>query len=105
VHFAFSGWARVEILEDSVPVANESFFLHYRHPNTFEAEVTLARKGKAEHPVCLFSAGYSSGWCSAAFGLELHATELSCVACGAPHCEFVMATFERLERIRGERVS
>lgn len=97
IHFAHAGWARVEILDDSAPTTDERYYLHYYHPNTFESEV-LQRKGRrASRPGCLFSAGYSAGWCSYAFNIEVHAREIQCLACGDEHCEFVMAHASRLE--------
>ena len=97
VHFAFAGWARVEILEDSNPSTDDDYFLHYRHPNTFESEVVLRQgPGRTERPACLFSAGYSAGWCSCAFGLQLDTVELTCIARGDAHCEFIMAPADRL---------
>jgi hypothetical protein len=97
VHFAHAGWAFVDILDDSAPAPNEEYFIHYYHPNTFESEV-LRRRG--EHPkecACMFSAGYSAGWCSEAFGVELHGRELRCVARGEDNCEFIMACADRLD--------
>lgn len=97
VHFAHAGWALVEILEDSIPAPNDEFFLHYYHPNTFESEV-LAKRGEVrETCACLFSAGYSSGWCTEAFGLELHGRELKCVAKGDQKCEFIMSPHNKLD--------
>ncbi len=69
VHFAHAGWAKVLLLEPSNPVPSEEFLLNYCHPNTFESEVVLKEKRKTDAPVCLFSAGYSAGWCSAAYGI------------------------------------
>ncbi len=97
VHFAHAGWALVHILEDSVPAPNADFFLHYLHPNTFESEVLAKRGETKEACACLFSAGYSSGWCTEAFGLELHGRELRCVAKGDEHCEFVMSPSVQLD--------
>jgi son of sevenless-like protein len=91
VHFAHAGWAFVDIFDDSAPASDESYFLHYSHPNTFETEVLRARTLASEDCACLFSAGYSAGWCSAAFGLELHAREIRCLARGDELCEFIMA--------------
>lgn len=97
VHFAHAGWAFVEILPDASPAPNDDFFLHYNHPNTFESEV-LAKRGEVRKTcACLFSAGYSSGWCTEAFGLELHGRELKCVAKGDDHCEFIMSPSHRLD--------
>jgi predicted hydrocarbon binding protein len=100
VHFSHTGWAFVEILPESHPSADEDYFLVYNHPNTFESASYAKTLEKSRQPVCLFSAGYSAGWCSFSFGLELEAREVRCVACGDAHCRFVMAPARRLaERI------
>lgn len=91
VHFAHAGWAFVVIHDDSNPAPNDEFFLHYDHPNTFEAEVVVKEGRNPGAPVCLFSAGYSAGWCTAAYGIELHGREVSCCAKGDAACQFVMA--------------
>jgi predicted hydrocarbon binding protein len=97
VHFAFTGWARVEIDDRSRPSSDDSYYLEYTHPNTFESE-SWARSGKvAPRPVCVFSAGYSAGWCSEAFNLEVHAREVRCTAAGEGECRFVMSPWDRLE--------
>ncbi|MEM9069795.1 MAG: V4R domain-containing protein [Myxococcota bacterium] len=97
VHFAYAGWARVEILPDSAPAPDSSFYIHYYHPNTFEAEVLLAKGRTTDKCACLFSAGYSAGWCTDAFKMELHGREIRCTAKGDPHCEFIMAPAEKLD--------
>ena len=97
IHFAHAGWAFVEIFPDSAPATDDTFFLHYSHPNTFETEVLRARGRESEGGACLFSAGYSAGWCSAAFGLELHAREIRCLASGGARCEFIMAPEPKLD--------
>jgi hypothetical protein len=97
IHFAFSGWARVEIDDRSRPASDESYYLEYTHPNTFESESWLAKGERAAAPVCVFSAGYSAGWCSESFGLEVHAREVRCVAAGGGECRFVMAPWEKLD--------
>lgn len=105
VHFAHAGWALVDILADSNPAPNDTFFLHYYHPNTFESEVLAKRGEHRESCACLFSAGYSSGWCTEAFGLDLHGRELRCVAKGDSNCEFIMSQPDKLDeherRVRG----
>jgi hypothetical protein len=99
VCFAQAGWAFVEILDDSAPAPNESYFIHYYHPNTFESEVTK-KQGKAlSWCGCLYSAGYSAGWCSAAFSIELHGRELRCISKGDKQCEFIMAPSEKLDAL------
>ena len=97
VHFSHAGWAFVDILADSVPAPDDSYFIHYRHPNTFEAEVLLKRGRTVQACACHFSAGYSAGWCSDAFQLELHGREIQCVARGDAHCEFIMAVTDKLD--------
>ncbi len=97
IHFAHAGWAFVDILDDSAPAPDASYFLHYKHPNTFESEVLQAKQKRPDAPACLFSAGYSAGWCSDAFGLEVHAREVRCQACGDGACEFVMAPLAALD--------
>jgi predicted hydrocarbon binding protein len=97
VHFAYAGWAFVEIFEDSSPASDDSYFLHYAHPNTFETEVLRARETASEECACMFSAGYSAGWCTAAFGVEVHAREIRCLARGDDLCEFIMAPEKRLD--------
>lgn len=102
VHFAFTGWARVEIDDRSRPSSDESYYLEYTHPNTFEAASWIAEGQRAEQPVCVFSAGYSAGWCSEAFRLEVHAREVTCMARGDRECRFVMGTWDRLEGYAAE---
>jgi two-component sensor histidine kinase/predicted hydrocarbon binding protein len=98
VHFAHTGWAFVEILPDSHPVAGKDYFLHYRHPYSFEADSWIKSKKKAKHPVCIMNAGYSSGWCEASFGISLTAVEISCKAKGDEHCTFIMAPPDQIQR-------
>lgn len=91
VHFAYTGWANVEILPESSPVPNENFFLKYHHHNSFEAQSWKKAKRKTEKPVCIMNSGYSSGWCEESFGMSLTAVEISCEACGDENCTFIMA--------------
>jgi hypothetical protein len=98
IHFAHAGWAFVDILADSAPATDESYFLHYYHPNTFESEVLKTRGRKTDQCGCFFSAGYSAGWCSEAFGLEVHGREIRCTARGEKNCEFIMAPTHELDR-------
>ena len=97
VHFAHAGWALVVIHEDSAPAPNDEYFLHYDHPNTFESDVLRAQGRQVDHCACLFSAGYSAGWCTAAFQLEVHGREIRCLARGDERCEFIMAPAHRLD--------
>jgi PAS domain S-box-containing protein len=91
VHFSYSGWAFVDILEDSNPTPDENFFLKYNHPYSFEADSWIKSGKKAEESVCTMNAAYSSGWCSESFGIPLTAVEISCRAKGDENCTFIMA--------------
>jgi len=101
IHFAYAGWAFVDILPESAPSPDADFYLLYDHPYSFESDSWLAAGKSSEHPVCVMNAGYSSGWCEQAFGLPLVAAEILCRAKGDEVCRFVMAPPERIEqRIR-----
>jgi predicted hydrocarbon binding protein len=102
VHFAFTGWARVEIDDRSRPASDDTYYLEYTHPNTFESESWLKTGKKSPGPVCVFSAGYSAGWCSEAFALDVHAREITCVAAGDSECRFVMSPWDRLDDYASE---
>lgn len=97
VHFAHAGWAFVEIYAGSRPAKDESYVLHFGHPNTFETDALKARGRASTGCACYFSAGYSAGWCSEAFDLHLHTREIQCVARGDARCEFIMAPPHRIE--------
>lgn len=91
VHFAYTGWAFVDILPESKPSPDDNFYLKYNHPYSFEADSWNKSKEKTDFPVCSMNAGYSSGWCEQSFGIELTSVEISCRAKGDKHCTFVMA--------------
>jgi two-component sensor histidine kinase/predicted hydrocarbon binding protein len=91
VHFAYTGWANVEILPDSHPTPNEDFLLRFHHHNSFEAQSWKKAKRKSNEPVCIMNCGYSAGWCEESFGIPLTTVEVSCEAKGDEHCTFVMA--------------
>lgn len=97
VHFAYSGWAFVDILPESKPSPDENYYLVYNHPYSFEADSWLQSKQKSAAPVCVMNAGYSSGWCEVSFGLPLTAVEITCRAQGHKHCTFIMAPPHKIE--------
>ncbi len=97
LHFAHSGWAYVDILPESRPAPDESYFLKYHHPYSFESDAWIQSGSKPDFPVCFMNAGYSSGWYEESFGMPLVATELSCRACGDDNCTFIMAPPDKLE--------
>lgn len=98
VHFAYSGWAFVDILPESRPLEGEEFFLKYHHPFSFEADSWVRAGKKSAFPVCIMNAGYSSGWCEQSFGMPLTAVEISCKARGDKHCTFIMAPPHMMDR-------
>ncbi len=97
IHFAYSGWAYVEIHPDSRPSPDENFYLIYDHPFSFESDAWLSANKKSDFPVCVMNAGYSSGWCEESFDIKLTATEIMCKAKGDEACRFIMAPPSRIE--------
>jgi two-component system cell cycle sensor histidine kinase/response regulator CckA len=97
IHFAFSGWAFVDISPESRPSPDENYFLLYDHPFSFESHSWLAKGKRSARPVCVMNAGYSSGWCEESFGIPLIAAEITCRAAGGEACRFVMAPPWRME--------
>ena len=97
IHFSHSGWAFVDISPDSRPAPDESFYLLYDHPYSFESDSWIDAGKRPDFPVCVMNAGYSSGWCEASFGVPLVATEILCRAKGDDHCRFIMAHPSRIE--------
>ncbi len=98
IHFSYSGWAFVEIFPESNPSPDETYYLIYDHPFSFESDAWLMRKQRSDFPVCVMNAGYSSGWCEESFGLPLVAVEVECLAAGGKHCRFIMAPPSRIEQ-------
>ncbi|MFC5271508.1 PAS domain S-box protein [Adhaeribacter terreus] len=98
VHFAYSGWAFVDILPQSKPSPDENFYLIYRHPYSFEADSWLQAGKKSKTPVCSMNAGYSSGWSEESFGIPLTAVEVTCRAKGDEHCTFIMSPPHKIEK-------
>ncbi|MDC0715272.1 ATP-binding protein [Nannocystis bainbridge] len=97
IHFSHSGWAFVDISPESRPAPDESFYLLYDHPYSFESDSWIDAGKRPDFPVCVMNAGYSSGWCEASFGVPLVATEILCRAKGDDHCRFIMAHPSRIE--------
>ncbi len=98
IHFSFSGWAFVDIFPESKPSSDENYLLVYDHPYSFESESFVKAHGmSAESPVCVMNAGYSSGWCSESFGVNVEAREIMCKAKGDSACRFVMGVKSKLD--------
>ncbi len=101
VHFAYCGWALVDIHPESNLTPGEEFCIIYDHPYSFEADAWVRQSRHAEYPICIMNAGYSSGWSSESFGMSLVASEILCRARGDECCRFIMASSDRIEaRIR-----
>ena len=104
IHFAYTGWAFVNIFEESRLSNDESCHLSYDHPYSFEADSWITLGKKTEKPVCFMNAGYSSGWCEESFGVLLTSREIFCRAKGDPCCHFIIAhpahIDERIETYR-----
>lgn len=97
VSFNYTGWAFVEISPKSKPSTDNNFFLTYDHPYSFEADAYISSQRHTHKNVCIMNAGYSAGWCSESFGLELDAREIMCRAKGDKACRFVMGIKSRLD--------
>ena len=102
VHFAYSGWAFVDILKGSKPSPDENYFIKYNHPYSFEADSWVKAGKKSKTPVCIMNSGYSSGWCEASYGIPLTAVEISCKAKGDKHCTFIMAPPDKIDQYLGQ---
>jgi len=97
LHFAYTGWALVDIHPESAPSPDEDYFLYFDHPNSFEADAWLRRGDNPNFAVCVMNAGYSSGWCEQSYDVPLVATEITCRARGDEHCRFIMAPPSRIQ--------
>lgn len=105
IYFSHTGWAFVEISEESNPTPDENFFLKYKHPYSFEADAWLKAGKKSKEPVCVMNAAYSSGWCSQSFGISLTAVEVTCKAKGDKDCTFIMAQPHKIKQFLDLEVS
>lgn len=97
LHFAYCGWALVDILPESKLAPNKNYYLIYDHPFSFESSAWLEAAKKSDFPVCVMNAGYSSGWCEESFNVSLVASEIMCKAKGDEACRFIMAHPSKIE--------
>ncbi len=96
VHFAYSGWAKVNIIEGN-PTTDDNYYLKFSHPYSFESNSWMEKGLKSELPVCIMNSGYSSGWCEESFGISLTTVEITCKACGDDECVFIMAPPHKIQ--------
>ena len=97
IHFAYAGWAFVEIHEEARPSSDENFYSIYDHPHSFEADSWIKAKRQTDHCVCCMSAGYSAGWIQESFNISVVTKEILCRARGDKYCRFIMAWPHRIE--------
>ncbi len=97
VHFAYAGWAFVDIAESSSPTPDEHCYVLFDHPYSFECDAWLEAGKRTDTSVCIMNAGYSSGWGEQSFGVKLVAVEILCRAKGDEACRFIMAPPHRVE--------
>lgn len=97
VHFAYSGWAFVDILPESNPSPDDNYYMIYHHPFSFEADSWMRSGKKSDTPVCVMNSGYSSGWCEESFGFPLTSVEVTCKAKGDEHCTFIMSPPHKIQ--------
>eukprot|EP01087_Luapelamoeba_hula_P021633 TRINITY_DN75_c4_g2_i3.p1 TRINITY_DN75_c4_g2~~TRINITY_DN75_c4_g2_i3.p1 ORF type:complete len:1301 (-),score=228.88 TRINITY_DN75_c4_g2_i3:392-4294(-) len=92
---AYTGWAGVRMHDGCRPVPNDDCYLLFDHPFSFESDAWMLPENKhqkPQHPVCVMSAGYSSGWAGESMGhVDLVGAEVMCTALGDPSCRFIMA--------------
>jgi len=89
-YFSFSGWAFVNLLYPTHPVADESFLLVFANQQSFEAESFMAEKQQTQKAICHITAGFLTGWCEESFGIPLETRELFCSAKGEGLDLFIM---------------
>jgi len=101
------GFLKSEILHVEEGSAPPSFRIHLRYRNSVEAEQYLINNvGPSEFPVCSWSIAFASGYCSAAFGLEIYFEEQQCMGQGFPCCDVIGQDAQlwgsEVERLRSE---
>lgn len=99
VHFAFTGWANVEILAESNPSPDENYLLKFKHHNSFEAQSWIKEGKVSDIPVCTMNCGYSAGWCEESYNMPLTTVEITCEAKGDDCCSFIMAPTDKIESL------
>lgn len=96
-YFAFSGWAFVDLPSSVMLPDSTSMATMFEHPFSIEAQSWIRAGKRAPKPICIISAGYSSGWCEASLDSPLTCVEISCRACGDDCCRFIMAPPDQIE--------
>ena len=95
--FNYQGIAFVHLLEGSHTSPDENYYLIYNHPHSFEMDTFVENYGKTSKKcVCVIGGGYSTGWCSESYRIELDAVEITCRARGEDACLYIMAPPEKV---------
>ncbi len=89
-YFSFSGWAFINLLYPTNPVADENFLLVFSNQHSFEAEGYATEGAVTDKPICHINAGYLTGWCEESFEIPLETRELFCSAKGEGFDLFLM---------------
>jgi len=97
IHFAYSGWASVEIHDAASQSPDEEYYSIYDHPQSFEADSWIKSKKNPTHCVCVLSSGYAAGWNQESYGVPLSSREILCRAKGDPFCRFILCQPHRVE--------
>jgi len=74
-------------------------------PERQEAAAHLTAIGSATDPICRVSSGYTSGWLSGIFDLDVLALEVECAASGDPACRFIARETAAWRETTSPRVS
>jgi len=91
----FAVGPQLHMLEGAVQVTPEQFEADlarghylgvYRWDHSWEVETHVRDFGPQTEPVCWMLLGYASGYTSAFFSQPILYREITCAACGAPHC-------------------
>ena len=83
----FEGAARVTPLQMTVDRASGQFHGQFRWDNSWEALVHRQKFGLSDEACCWMLTGYATGYTSAFLGRLILFKEISCTACGDPHCQ------------------
>jgi len=80
---------RVEVGGDGSKEQRASIAVAGCWPERHEAAGVLEVVGQPDRAICFLSAGYTSGWLSGTFEVDMLAIESDCSACGADVCSFI----------------
>ncbi|KAL6043570.1 PPM-type phosphatase domain-containing protein [Balamuthia mandrillaris] len=95
---AEKGWGSGVVEEISADWPKQrSLHLVFSVADCFEAECWKGKEVRG--PMCVMTAGYAAGWCSACTSTALICVEVSCKAMGHSSCRFVVSHPKRIEKL------